>query len=237
MKIIQIADLHLPAAGEAKKEEYSLAWNNWEQMRTELDLMGADLIVNTGDICREIPKASIYKQYFKGLASMSTPVINLSGNHDDLDLMEPYGETQSTLKKEGFDFLFLHCCPDKLIPPHQDLLVEALAHKKKPLIIFMHYPPLYAGSPYMDGQYPFADIDTILPLLADAKRSISLFCGHYHMARTIKYGSLTAYITPSPYRNIDPAFTDRVDCNRFAFPFREIIVRGGQVESFLKEAL
>lgn len=237
MKIIQITDLHLPAQGDVSPSEYAQAWKQWELMRTFLQLSGADLIVNTGDICRATPAKEIYERYYAGLDSLDIPVINLSGNHDELDFIESYEQFQVHRKKEGMDMLFLHCTPAaQLIPEHHSLLLKALKKGPEPLVVFMHYPPLYAGSPYMDGQYAFAEIDSLLPVLETRARPITLFCGHYHMGRTIKSGSLTVHITPSPYINISPAFAERVDCKRYTRPYREIELANSQIITSLAEA-
>jgi Icc protein len=237
MKIIQITDLHLPSQNDVAPPEYTQAWADWEQMQAAITLNEADLIVNTGDICRATPAKEIYERYYASLDSLDIPIINLSGNHDNLDFIQSHEHLQIQQKKEGMDILFLHCTPAaQLTSEHHDILLKAANTGPKPLVVFMHYPPLYAGSPYMDSQYAFAGIDTVLPVLENSARPITVFCGHYHMARTIKSGSLTAHITPSPYMNIDPAHAERVDCKRYTRPYREIVLLNGQISTSLAEA-
>lgn len=233
MKIIQITDLHLPGPDD---EEMEQGWRDWSDMRKVIDKAGADLVVNTGDVCRNEPQAGIYERYFEGLKSMSTPMIHLAGNHDALDMLEGYVDQKTQLKREGFELLFLDCEPDRMLSEHQFLLLDRLEKGQRPLVIFMHYPPLYAGCPYMDTEHAFSDIEALLPALSQANRPIYLFCGHYHMARTLSSGALKVHITPSPYMNVDPAYRARVHSDLFSRPFREIILNDGQLKERLLEA-
>lgn len=235
MRILQITDLHLPGPGDAEEEEIESAWSSWAEMGTVLDGMGADFIINTGDICRDSPSAAIYKRYFTGLKELSTPVITLAGNHDNLELMKDFIPLETQVKEEKFEWLFLQCVQDRLWKAHHSLLLERVRKGTRPLLIFMHYPPLYAGSPYMDSEFPFADVDTILPLLEESPRPVYVFCGHYHTARTLQMGALTVCITPSPYKNIDPAYRERRLSHTYRRPFREIELTKGRVVHALRE--
>ncbi len=236
MKIIQITDLHLPGPGDVDEEEMDRVWREWSEMQKTVDELGADLIVNTGDVCRNEPQSEIYSRYFKGLKSMSTPMINLGGNHDALAMFEPHGSQKTQLKHAGFELLFLHCEFDQMLSEHQELLLNRLEKGNIPLVIFMHYPPLYAGCPYMDRNHAFSDIETLLPALSLANRPCHIFCGHYHMARTLNSGTLRVHITPSPYVNIDPAYRERVNSDLYRRPFRKIMLHDGKVEERLLEA-
>jgi Icc protein len=233
MKIIQITDLHLPDREEVSSKAFSQAWTEWECMLDEIEGRGADLLVNTGDICRSEPGANIYRRYYQGLRSLATPILNLAGNHDQLDLLFRHERTDPVLKKGAFTLLFLHCVGDQLYARHRSILLDELERGGKPLVIFMHYPPLYAGAPYMDGQHAFSEISTLLPSLEQARRKVEIFCGHYHMARSLKSGALSVHITPSPYMNIDPAFEDRRDCDRYKNPYREITLEGNALQQTL----
>ncbi len=236
MRIIQITDLHLPGPGDVDEKQVDRAWGAWSEMQKTVDELGADLIVNTGDICRNEPQSEIYSRYFKGLESMSTPMIHLGGNHDALDMLDPFGSQKTEQKHAGFELLFLHCKSDRVLSEHQLLLMDRLKKGNIPLVIFMHYPPLYAGCPYMDRGHAFSDIETLLPALSRANRPSYIFCGHYHMARTLNSGALRVHITPSPYMNIDPAYRERVDSDLYRRPYREITLHEGKMEERLLEA-
>lgn len=226
MKIIQVTDLHLPGPEDTLDSSAGDSWQGWAQLAKAAEKRNPDLIVNTGDICLQEPHVSIYRKYADSLKDISTPFRHVVGNHDNLSMFQSVFPTEtaaeSKMDLEGFTCLFLHCENSRLIPPHQSLLAETLSSDHAPLILFLHYPPLYAGSPFMDQNYPFRQIDTLLPAVKNANRPVHVFCGHYHTDRIIQTGSCTVYITPSPYKNIDPAFETKTIATDRGLPFREI---------------
>jgi Icc protein len=226
MKIIQITDLHLSGPEDTPDSSDYNSWQRWSRLAEYIEKRKPDLIVNTGDICLQNPQMSIYKKFFDSLKGFSTPLRLVAGNHDDLSMLQSAlpaeTATETKVDCEGFTCLFLDCENGRLIPSHQSLLFETLSSGSAPLILFMHYPPVYAGSPFMDQNYPFQQIDTLLPEIKNANRPIHVFCGHYHTDRIIQTGACNIYITPSPYKNIDPAFETKTTAVDRGLPFREI---------------
>ena len=229
MKVIQITDLHLPGKGDGGQE----AWSEWDKLRNAVDEAGADLIVNTGDVCRDVPHPEIYERYYEGVNSMSTPVVTLGGNHDALEMMEHYESVDMSMEREGYSLLFLHCEEGRMVEGHKKYFFERLEKSEKPLIVFMHYPPLYAGIRYMDENHAFGEIELFLPALDGARVPVRVFCGHYHTARQIRMGALEVNITPSPYLNINPAYDSRVSSDQYGLPFREIYLDEGRLRNNL----
>jgi DNA repair exonuclease SbcCD nuclease subunit len=229
MKIIQLTDLHLPEKGR----DSEAAWRDWDKLRNAVDEAGADLIVNTGDVCRGVPQSEIYERYYAGVNLMKTPMVTLGGNHDALEMMARYESVDLSMESSGYSLLFLHCEEGQMVEGHKRYLFEQLEKSAKPLVVFMHYPPLYAGSRYMDEKHAFKEIELFLPALDGARVPVCVFCGHYHMARQIKVGSLEVNITPSPYLNINPAYDSRVSSMRYSLPFRKIFLEEGMLRNNL----
>lgn len=211
------------------------AWRDWDTLRNAVDGAGADLIVNTGDVCRTVPQLEIYERYYAEVKRMKTPLVTLGGNHDALEMMARYESVDLSMESSGYSLLFLHCEEGQMVEGHKRYLFERLGKSEKPLVVFMHYPPMYAGSRYMDESHAFDEIELFLPTLDGASVPVCVFCGHYHMARQIKVGSLEVNITPSPYLNINPAYGSRVLSNRYNLPFREIFLQEGSLWNNLRD--
>ena len=208
MRIIQITDLHLSGPDDPEAEVDP--WERWQTIAQALRNEKVDLLVNTGDICMNIPHKKIYQNFHHSLQSLDFPIIHLGGNHDDVPLMSEQLEgtlSSWTIKEwEGFSCIFLNTASNSVLERDIQKLRGLTQKADKPLLLFMHHPPLYAGCMHMDNNYPLQNIDEVWPILREANTSIEVFCGHYHIERTILSKNVQVHITPSPLFSIDPAF-------------------------------
>ncbi|HRJ15700.1 MAG TPA: hypothetical protein PLI34_11965, partial [Saprospiraceae bacterium] len=66
------------------------------------------------------------------------------------------------------------------------------------------HPPLKAGVPFMDNHYPLQNPEVFLDVIAACpQHPIHVFCGHYHVEKTVHSGYLHVHITPSTFFQID----------------------------------
>jgi Icc protein len=68
-----------------------------------------------------------------------------------------------------------------------------------------------AGMPFMDTTWPFHRSHDLLPIFTRHPAPVHIFCGHYHVEKTIHHLNLNVSITPSCYFQLDsqnpnPAF-------------------------------
>jgi len=226
MILYHYTDLHLPGAEDEQEDIDS--WARWEKYLNHFRQMKATLCVNTGDFCRSVPTKSIYLNIQKRLTKHDCPHILLAGNHDDADLMHDLlAEAQTNTYQADWDKWKVFCFnTSKGKLPHKDLelLQNSLNRHKKPHLVFMHHPPLFAGNPHMDRNYPLQNIDEVWPIFRKSPVPLHVFCGHYHMNREITERNCHIYVTASPYYNIDNAFTEVKKWKMEKLPFRKIIL-------------
>ncbi len=105
--------------------------------------------------------------------------------------------------------------------------------KEKEAIIFMHHPPILAGVPHMDTKYPLQNRDELVHILYSHPHKINVFCGHYHIAKTIETKNITVNICPSNFYQID----DSCDSFRIAhhnIGFQVISIRKPSIQTDVK---
>lgn len=210
MRIAQITDTHL-----SSQEDSFPQLDPWTRMQLVLDVLlqeDIDCLIHTGDICLDKPRRSIYELYRERIDAFECPVLHIPGNHDRGDLMKEVlpnaYTTMHITEKEGFTIIFLNTGDAHIEKEELHKLKGLTEMSDKPLIIFMHHPPLYAGVRHMDKNYPLKNIHEVWPILQATKVPIEVFCGHYHTQRSIKVKNVQVHITPSTLYNIDPAFEE-----------------------------
>jgi 3',5'-cyclic-AMP phosphodiesterase len=211
MIIAHLTDLHIPEEGDSP---YDVDVRS-RFIRVLEDLQGhkPDLMVLGGDLCYREGKESVYLWIREALERTRIPYLLLSGNHDDTELMARTFGLEKELKRGKYyysrDFvgrrvLFLDTSDDSLSEEQTGYLQKELdtaGHGE--LLIFMHHPPVVSGVYYMDLKYPLLNSSQVGPLLAEADAGTSVFCGHYHVEKSVKMGNLTVFITPSVFVQID----------------------------------
>ena len=204
MKLIQITDLHIDRAGECPF--------NIDVRKNFFDILNAvmaeqpEYLVLSGDLCYREGEDIIYRWIRAQLDELPFPYEIIAGNHDNSVLMAETFERPHLLTGTEMYFakklgkqpcLFL----DTAIGRHSDNQIKWLKRQLKicqsNLIIFMHHPPFKAGTPFMDLNHSLQDMEQIQNLFADFPYQISIFCGHYHIEKTIVHNNVTLMMTPS----------------------------------------
>ena len=184
-------------------------------------------LVLSGDLCYDKGETGIYQWIREQMDRTGIPYYMVPGNHDDVNLMEQVYDLKLQVKagelyyQEDFDgqpVLFLDTGTGEVSAAQQQWLRLCLRELNRPALLFLHHPPLLAGVPHMDRKYALRNRDEVLAILTDHPHPLTLFSGHYHVHKSIRYQNLTLHITPSTYFQIDQFHNDfRIDHYRPGF--------------------
>ncbi len=209
MKIIQLTDLHIGAPDEMP---YGIdVRSNFLEILQTIEVEAANILVLTGDFCLKQPNLDTYKWIKKQLDNLPIPYIMTPGNHDDLDMMCDVfhlGKNPYPFKQDWKDFqvAFLDSALGTLDKATEEWVVQEL-DTTKPTILFVHHPMFKMSVPYMDNNHSGNFSPTFFAVL-NAFKHLSIFCGHYHIERTLHRNNISVFICPSLYVQIDPKMED-----------------------------
>jgi len=207
IKIAHLTDLHLPSKNEIDTHNINLN-KNFEVIYSDLSSQQFDLVVITGDICFQKGDSDIYCYLKNKLDSLGTRYIILPGNHDNRSLIRKCFYNDLTISKDEIffnesimeeEFIFLDSSQDRITSQQFDWLIHLLQKKTKRQILFLHHPPLIADIPYMDKKYALINYEALQNILECYQNNFFIFCGHYHVEKTIFYKNQRIFITPSFY--------------------------------------
>jgi len=208
MRIIQISDIHIPHEFEVTHD--IPIRENLARIFTKINSYNYDAIVITGDLAYKKGSRAIYEHIQKKLSTIHKPIFLIPGNHDSVSLLKKtfpdnFSEHQSYYSKYilNTNFIFLDTSQN-IVDTQQLLWLKAELETRKNAIIFMHHPPCYAGVEYMDSKHALQNQTEVLNILYAQPNPISIFCGHYHVAKEIITKNLHVYICPSTYYQINP---------------------------------
>ena len=210
MRILQITDLHI---GGVQEDTFGVdVRKNFDTILEKARKSAPDLIVITGDLCFETGNKEIYYWIHSKLESLNIPYSIIAGNHDDSSMMaEVFGLDNLMqqealyygLTMEGHKVLYLDTSKNYLPKGQIDWLKDQLKTGNNRLIIFMHHPPAQVGVPFMDENYPLENYLEVQEILLKSNREVHVFCGHYHIEKTICIDKLSIHITPSTFFQLD----------------------------------
>ncbi len=211
MVIAHITDLHIAEEGEYPYEVD--VRSRFLRVLEDLTPHEPELLVLGGDLCYREGSSSVYLWIREQLEMQGSPYLLLPGNHDDTALMAQVfgledrligGRYYFSRNLEGRRILFLDTADDSLSEDQIEFLeTELAAAGTGELVIFVHHPPVTSGVYYMDLKYPLLNSSRVGPLLAESEARVTVFCGHYHVEKTLIMGNLTVFITPSIFVQID----------------------------------
>jgi 3',5'-cyclic-AMP phosphodiesterase len=207
MILFQLTDIHI---GFAHEDTLGIdVRNNFLQLLDTLTEQTFDLLVITGDLCYQTGQTVIYQWIKTELEKRQIPYTLIPGNHDDADLMRtcfdpaadeaPDAQWCYAEKPGQPPLVFLDTSSGVLPPAQCHFLQQYLEHHQRPICLFMHHPPLPMGVPFMDQNYPLRNSDALLPLLLAHPYPISIFCGHYHVEKSLRLHNIDVHITPSTF--------------------------------------
>jgi 3',5'-cyclic-AMP phosphodiesterase len=176
-------------------------------------------IVLGGDLCYQ--QASLAAmQWIKGeLDATGLSYRVIPGNHDDSLLMAEVFGLQDEMEEgrlffwDELDFgkIFYLDTGKGDLPMHQLVWVDEECSKSyHKFLIFMHHPPVHCGVPYMDNRFALTNMEQVQKVLRNINNIQGIFCGHYHVERTVRLYNHLVMVTPSTYLQIDDASDDFV---------------------------
>lgn len=225
MRILQITDLHVGLEGE---DTYGVdVRSNFLKILASVRSLEPDHLVVSGDLCYRVGNKNIYSWLKTELDNLAIPYDLISGNHDDPAMIAQTfayngrlkgGELYYINEIGGEPVLFLDTTTAVVSNKQLSWLKEQLATYQQDLIIFMHHPPVIGGVPFMDSKHYLRNMEEVQAIFTAHPFNLSIFTGHYHVEKTIRYENLEINITPSCFFQIDqqsPEF--KVDHYRVGF--------------------
>ncbi len=210
MRIIHITDPHL---GENGEDTFGVDVRaNFLNVLEAASRLKPDHLVLTGDLCFRHGNANIYYWVKTQLDRLGIPYENISGNHDDpVQMAKSFerlgnlhmGELYFAKSLGGRPMLFLDTTTGEMSLLQREWLEDQLRHTQQEVILFMHHPPLQGGVPYMDANYPLHNREAVQAIFFQYPYPITVFCGHYHVEKTVQQNNVIMHITPSTFYQID----------------------------------
>lgn len=225
MKIVQITDLHIDQENEFPHDID--VRKNFQRVLRAIRQIKADHLVVSGDLCYDVGDVSIYKWIKEQLDLCRVSYDVIGGNHDDsLMMAEVFGlkhlctdDEMYFAKKVGkTTCIFLDSVKGFHSEKQLKWLKRQLNNNLEDIIIFTHHPPIKAGVPFMDNKYPLQNIDDIQKVFSSHRGFLNIFCGHYHVEKSIQKDNILVQITPSCFFQIDQNYEDfKVDHHSIAY--------------------
>lgn len=210
MRIAQITDLHLTESPHTP----FLGLDNHQrflQVLAAAKALQPDAYVLSGDFSAQAPSRSSLLWLREQLQTLEAPYYLLAGNHDNSAMLREVfslpGQADAPL-----DYTFtvadqrlvaIDSSAGELSPSQLVWLQDQLA-KPATVGLFIHHPPILLGCAFMDLKHPLRNTAALQGILANQKKMLSIFCGHYHTGTTATHHRITVYACPPTSFHIDP---------------------------------
>jgi Icc protein len=206
MKIIQFTDIHIGTKHEETRDVN--VRRNLKRVLKAVAMENADNVVLTGDLCFKEPREETCVWISKQLAKRDIDPIVIPGNHDDSVMLGRHFKMPVTGEEVYFArqhrdmrILYLDTARGIMSEDQWRWLAEHVNSAAK-MMVFMHHPPVFAHVPFMDESHAFTQQERFQELLAERNDCVEIFCGHYHVDKSISIGNLHVHITPSCFFQI-----------------------------------
>ena len=230
MRILKLTDLHI---GERGEDTFGVDVRaNFCAILQEIKSNKPDHIVLTGDLCFNTGQLETYQWIYNQMQALGVPYSVIPGNHDDSEQIASVFGLQEQLQNgqlyfstsmAGNQAVYLDSGPGVVSDEQLTWLRKEVHAASGRLVVWIHHPPALAGVPFMDINYPLRNHEEVQEILLETDRKVDLFCGHYHVEKTLSIHNLRIHITPSLFFQMDqqsPTF--QVDHHRIGY--REIIL-------------
>ncbi len=221
-----ISDLH---TGEPDDSPFDIDLRaNFRSVLSELMNHQPDHLIIAGDLCLKDGDKAIYRWQKSKFDALDVPYSIIAGNHDDAGaLYEVFshlprlhdGELYYHREMGGYHFIFLDTAKGCLSSMQKKWFEEKLVEKLDlPKIVIMHHPPDKMHVPHMDSSHALRDAQQVMEILRGHQHPLQIFCGHYHVEKSVSFGNVHIHITPSCYFQIDPFSEEfRIDHKDIAY--------------------
>jgi Icc protein len=200
--LLQITDLHLLPAAEARLLGVDTAASLAAVLRAALAERVPDALVATGDLVHE-PHGDAYARVHATIAKhYRGPMLWLPGNHDVTDVLTRSRAPLERLELGDWCVIGIDthvdgsdsgCVSEAELARLRDQLNETRARW---IVVAGHHPPLPLGMPWLDPSRIANGADLLALLDADA-RVKAYVCGHIHQDTAVRHGRIDVLSTPS----------------------------------------
>ena len=211
LNIAQITDLHLTS--DLKPiHDVDVASNFDNVLKVVRCDSSIDFIALTGDLCAREPNLETMQYVNEKLDETNIPYAVIPGNHDDGQMLAKTFNYEAHLKNAHLYFekdlgeilcLFLDSSEGFIDSGQLNWLTGMDVIAQKGIIVFVHHPPQKAVT-YMDEKHGLQNLAEVQSCLRQCKKLHGVFCGHYHVEKTVYLDKIPIYITPSTFFQIDP---------------------------------
>lgn len=224
MLIAQISDTHYLTDGATLADRFDTAAAFDRLMNTLAQQpVQPDLILFSGDV-GERATAEEYRAVGVALRALGIPVRIVPGNHDartpmqaelaDMIGIEP---DHLCLFDDSFDVVIVGLDTSQegqpsghLTPQRLNWLEHTLAQvENRPVVIFMHHPPITTGFAAMDRMGLVEGKNRFAEVVKQHGKVQAIMCGHMHRAIQGRFAGVPVYVAPSASHQI--AFDLRED--------------------------
>ncbi len=242
MRLVHITDMHIGAEGEFTRDVD--VRGNFSAVLQMAMAFHPDGFVLGGDLCFSSGRAEVYQWIREQMEETGLPYDLIPGNHDDTAVMAqtfershlllPNGDMAYAKNTDEALFMFLDTASGVLSEAQAEWLRQNLSASAGLPVIFMHHPPAPVGMPYMDTHYPLQNPERFAAAVEASSAPVQVFCGHYHIEKSLHLGKIHIHITPSTFFQIDPcSFDFAVDHYRPAFRVIDL-QPNGSISHFVK---
>lgn len=211
MLLLFLTDLHTGLEGEYP-HDIDLRQNFLDVLRAT-SRHQYDYLVLGGDLCLKNGNADIYQWQKEKLDELGVPYFIVPGNHDDQKILsQVFSHLSLTTESEIYSHkilnnhsvLFLDTARGFMSDTQKAWLRKKLKElDSEQLVIFMHHPPSLMQVPHMDHNYALRDRSEVLELFKETDKSKLIFCGHYHVEKSVFIDNISIHVTPSLFFQID----------------------------------
>ncbi len=171
----------------------------------------ADFVIASGDIVQD-DSAGAYRQFCRRLETLGIPVLVCPGNHDIPAIM------QDELAREPFSInpttdigawtviglsTFEGETAGGTLPDEELERLKRDASTERPVLVFLHHPPLDLGSRWLDS-VGLSNKETFTNAVTNLKQVRCVLFGHAHQDVETSIGDAMVLGTPSTCRQFKP---------------------------------
>jgi len=211
MQLVQLTDIHI---GREEEDTRNVdVRGNFRKALQQIVKRRPDQLIISGDLCYMEGEAGIYAWIRNQLDDFGLPFSVIPGNHDASALLaDSFGHADRLQGEElyyaqrwgNWLALFLDSARGHLSADQKHWLAQSLHnYSAHPALVFIHHPPCLAGVPYMDARYALEDRNEVLAIFKNHPLPVEVFCGHYHVEKSLRIGGVGVHITPSTFFQID----------------------------------
>jgi Icc protein len=205
-RIAHLSDIHCTADRAAIKGIDT--WDNFDRAVADCAGHEIDHIVLSGDLANDPNDAGPYRFIRERIETLAVPYSIIPGNHDRLALMREAFPEPIFAERERMYYqrrlgplscVFLDTATGTVDSAQMNWFESAFAAMPAPRCLFMHHPPARCGVPLMDRKYPLENMDELQGAFSRLPATPLVFCGHYHVEKSVVAKCCTIMITPSTW--------------------------------------